>query len=94
MASPTAQSTGLLLAGTYDNLYQGKNIINGVIAMPGSTVTVFDNTTATGKVVAQVVNAGTNSIDHVFNLGIRCDIAFSILITGASGAGIVYFGAN
>jgi len=93
MASPTSQSTGLLAVNTYNGLYVGKNIINGVIAQPGATVTVWDSLTAgSGNVVVQIVNAGTSSLDHVFNLGVRCDIGLSITVSGAPGT--VYFGAN
>jgi len=92
MASPTSQSTGLLAAGTYNALYIGRNIINGVIAQPGATVTVYDSLTATGNVVVQIVNAGTNSLDHIFNLGVRCDNGITIVVAG--GNGTVYFGAN
>lgn len=93
MSSGTSQSTGLLAAAQYDSLYIGRNIINAVIASPGSTVTIYDSLTAgTGKVVMQVINTGTNTLDHLFNDGVRVDIAISVLVTGTSG--IVFFGAT
>lgn len=95
MASPTSQTSGLLAAGTYNALYIGKNIINGTIAQPGTTVTVYDSLTAgSGNIVMQITNPGTNSIDHMLNIGVRCDIGISISVVGASSGAIVYFGGN
>lgn len=93
-ASPTSQSTGLLAPGTFNSVYIGKNIINGAIAQPGTTVTVYDSLTAgSGNIILQIVNASTSSIDHMVNIGIRCDIGISITVTGGTGAN-VYFGGN
>jgi hypothetical protein len=89
----TSQSSGLLVtAGLL--LYTGKNIINGLSATPGNTITVYDNAagTATGTVIAQIVNAGTSTIDFVPAVGIRCDNGISI-VSAAGNGGIVYFGA-
>lgn len=95
MASPTAQSTGLIAPTAGTLVYIGKNIINGITAMPGTTITIYDNAagTATGNIVAQVINAGTSSIDNMFNIGVRCDLGFSVVVTAGAGA-IVYFGGN
>lgn len=94
MASPTSQSSGLIsTAGLL--LYIGKNIINGLVATPGCTITVYDNAvgTATGNVIAQLINPGTNSADLMFNIGCRCDNGVSVVTSGGNG-GIVYFGGN
>lgn len=94
MANPTSQSSGLITtAGLL--LYTGKNIINGLLATPGNTITVYDNAagTATGNVIAQVINAGTSSQDLMFNIGVRCDNGVSVVSTAGNG-GIVYFGGN
>lgn len=95
MASPTSQSTGLLAPTAGTLLYIGKNILNGVIAMPATTITIYDNAlgTATGNIVYQVVNASTSSIDHMLNIGVRCDNGISVVVTGGTGA-LVYFGGN
>lgn len=95
MASPTSQSTGLIAPTAGTLLYIGKNILNGVIAMPGTTVTLYDNAagTATGNIIHQIVNAGTNSLDHILNIGCRFDIGMSVVVTGGTG-GIIYFSGN
>lgn len=95
MASPTSQSTGLLAPTAGTLLYIGKNIVNGVIAMPSTTVTIYDNAagTATGNILFQAVNAGTSSIDHMLNIGCRADTGLSVVVTGGTGA-IIYFGGN
>lgn len=96
MSSTSAQSTGLLAVTTGQLLYAGKNLINGVIAMPGATITIYDNAagTATGNIVAQVVNADTSSHDHIFNVPVRCDLGFTVVISGTTTGAIVFFGAH
>lgn len=94
MANPTSQSSGLLVtAGLL--LYQGRNIVNGLLATPGNTITVYDNAagTASGNVIAQIINAGTSSQEMMFNIGVRCDNGISI-VSSAGNGGIVYFGGN
>ena len=95
MGSPTSQSTGLVpvTAGTLHT--NGRQFVNGVLAMPGATVTLYDNNTgtATGNIVFQVVNAGTNSLDHILQCAVRCDIGLTIVVSGTTTGAIVYFGA-
>lgn len=95
MASPTSQSTGLIAPTAGSLLCIGKNIINGVLAMPGTTVTVYDNAagTATGNILVQVVNASTSSIDHTLNIGVRADNGISVVVTAGTGA-IIHFSGN
>lgn len=95
MASPTSQSTGLIAPTAGTLLYIGKNILNGVVLQPGTTVTLYDNAagTATGNIVFQGVNAGTSSLDHMLNIGCRFDIGMSIVVTAGTGA-VVYFSGN
>jgi len=87
----TAISTGLLAAGTY-LITATKGMMNGVLAMPGATVTCYDNAAgvASGTVLDQAVNAGTSSIDHMYNVPVRFDNGLTVVVSG--GSGIVLWG--
>ncbi len=93
MATPTTQSSGLIVtAGLL--LSAGRGTVNGLSATPGNTITVYDNAagTATGNVLAQIVNAGTSTLDVIFDNAVRADNGISIVSVAGNG-GIVYFGA-
>lgn len=96
MAGPTSQSTGLIAVTAGTLKYIGKNIINGIVAMPGATVTVYDNAVGdtSGNMILQVVNANTSSLDHIMNIGVRCDLGLTVVVSGTTTGGIVFFGGN
>lgn len=92
MASPTAQSSGLLAAGTY-TIFAGKGTLNGILADVGATITAYDNPSAgSGSVVTKAVNAGTSTLDHMFNVAVRFDTGLTVVVSG--GNAIVYWGGN
>lgn len=95
MANPTSQSTGLIAPTAGTLLYIGKNIVNGAIASPGTTVSIYDNALgdASGTLVLRVINPGTTTLDHILNIGSRVDNGISVVVTAGAGA-ICYFGGN
>jgi len=88
--SATAISSGVLTPGTV-TLATGRGTMNGILAQPGATVTIYDNTAASGNVLALVVNAGTNTEEYLFNRAIRHDIGLTVVTAAANS--VVYFGA-
>lgn len=91
MGSPTTQSTGELVPGTF-NIFSGHMFINAVIIQPTAVVTIYDNTAGSGKVVFQYTNAGTSTASVVFRNAIRCDIGATVV--NSAGNCNVYFGAT
>ena len=91
MASPTTQSTGELAPAT-TVVFTGHCFVNAATIQPGATLTVYDNTAASGKVVLQYVNAGTNTESIVFRNAVRCDIGLTVV--GLAANVNVYFGAT
>lgn len=91
MAS-TSISSGILAAASTTVLFDGRHTLNGITALPGAVVIVYDNTAASGKQVAVVDNTGATISQHlIFNDAVRQDIGLTVAVTG--GAAIVYYGA-
>lgn len=90
MSHATSISSGVLTPGT-STLTNGKALLNGVLLQPGATVTIYDNTAASGTVVFLYVNAGTNTEEALFNKAVRCDIGMTVVVAAANA--IVYYGA-
>lgn len=96
----TAQSSGLLGAGTYQ-IFVGRGMVSGVHAISDltnvATVTLYDNATAsaTGNVIAKVngsVTTGSNGL--VLTTPVRCDNGCVAVVSGSgSPQGIIHFGA-
>lgn len=75
----------------------GKNRINAITFLGdgtnASTLTVYDNTSASGKVVAKVVNKTSDQQNHViFTNPVVCDIGIYAALSGVGGTFIIYFG--
>lgn len=90
MGCPTAISSGVLTPGTV-TLFTGRHTLNGVTIQPGATVTIYDNTAASGTVLFLYVNAGTNTETVVFYNAIRAEIGLTVVTAAANS--IVYYGA-
>jgi hypothetical protein len=88
--SSTSISSGLLTPATA-TLITGKATVNGVMVAPSATITIYDNTAASGNVILTFVNASTSTQDALFNRAVRCDIGLTYVISG--GNAIIYFGA-
>ena len=76
----------------------GRNRINAITFLGdgtnASTLIVYDNTSATGKVVAKVVNKATDQQNHViFTFPVYCENGIYAALSGTGGNYILYFGA-
>lgn len=92
MGMPTAVSSGVLVPGTY-TLFAGRHTLNGITALPGATVTVYDNPlAASGPIVETVVNAGTNTVHANYSRAIRLENGLTVVVAAANA--IVRFGAS
>jgi hypothetical protein len=88
--SSTSISSGVLTPGTV-TLATGRGTLNDVIVQPGATVTIYDNTAASGTVLALLVNAGTSTLTALLPKAVRHDIGLTVVTAAANS--IVHFGA-
>jgi len=99
MASSTAVSTGALASGSTTVIANGRSILNSIqVTTDGTnaaTVTVYDNTAASGKVLAVIIVAGA-TLSGSRNLipGLRAEIGLTAVVAGTGATGYVSFGAN
>lgn len=75
----------------------GRNRINAITFLGdgtnASTLIIYDNTAASGKVVAKLVNKATDQQNHViFTNPVVCENGIYADLTGTGGNFIVYFG--
>lgn len=91
MSTPTTISTGELTPGT-SVIFSGHVFLNAVIIQPLGSVTIYDNTAASGKVVFQYANPGNNTESVVFRNAVRCDIGLTAEV--ATSNANVYWGAT
>lgn len=94
--STSSLSTGLLSAST--SVATGKNRINAITFLGdgtnASTLTIYDNTAGSGKVVAKVVNRTSDQQNHIiFTNPVICDNGIYATLGGTGGTFIVYYGA-
>lgn len=76
----------------------GKNRINAITFLGdgtnASTLVIYDNVSATGKVVAKLVNKATDQQNHViFTNPVVCERGVYAALSGTGGNYIVYYGA-
>lgn len=90
MAS-TSVSSGIILASGL--LHSGKGMLNSILITDGSDVTIYDGTTAAGKVLFQAGLTADLAPD-LFNFSppVRCDFGLYVAIT--TGQVIVYYGGG
>ena len=94
--STSSISSGLKSASGL--IVTGKNRINA-ISMLGdgtnvSSITVFDNTTASGKVIAQVNCRASDQQNHIiFANPVVAELGIYVQLSGTGGTYIVYYGA-
>jgi len=90
----SSRSSDLLTADTA--IATGRNRINAVTLIGGSTasaVVIYDNTSATGKVVAKATQATNLVTTHiVFENPVICEIGIYADVSGTDAAYIVYYG--
>lgn len=96
MSGTTAISSGLKTADA--QIYTGRGTLNGLVVNTdgtnAATVTLYDNTAASGTVLSQVIVAGADRThSQIFNLAVRCTTGIYADVTGTGAAYVVYFGA-
>lgn len=96
--SGTAQSSGLLTAAA-TTLVTGKSVVSGLAVITDgtntATVTVYDNTAASGTVIAKMLVPGTvGGREYTIDAAVRADRGVHVTIAGTGAAAIVYFGAT
>jgi len=96
MSGTTAISSGLKAADTL--IYTGRGTLNGVVVNTdgtnAATLTLYDNTSASGNVLAQMIVAGADRTNALlFNLAVRCNNGIYADVTGTGATYTVYYGA-
>lgn len=95
-ARPTARTSGALVAGT-TTLFQGNATLNSIIMVPdgtnAATVTAYDNTAGSGKIIAfaNLAALATGAQFLNFSNALKCEIGLTIVVTGAGTLAFVSF---
>lgn len=76
----------------------GRNRINAITFLGdgtnASTLTIYDNTSGSGKVIAKLVNKAADQQNHViFTFPVYCENGIYGALAGTGGNYIVYYGA-
>ena len=93
----SSNNTGQLSAGSY-LIATGKNRLNALSVVGdgtnAGTVTIYDNTTASGKIIAQGLTRTTDVQQHIiFTNPVYAEIGLYVVVGGTNCKAIVYFGA-
>lgn len=95
-ARPTANPSGALAVGT-TTLWTGKCTLNSIqVVTDGTntaTVTVYDNTAASGTIVALVKILGANLFGGCdFSNALKCENGITVVVAGTGATAYVGFG--
>lgn len=94
----SAQSSGLLAAGT-TTIATGRNYFSGLLVITDNTnvatVTIYDNTAASGTVLAKLSATSTTGANSLaLATPVRCDNGITVVVSGTgTPQAVVYFGA-
>lgn len=79
-----AQARPVNVTGT-GTVFTGPCTFRGfsLFSTAGATVTIYDNTSASGTVLAKVALAATGSTSHDVAAGLRCDIGVHLVASAA-----------
>jgi len=96
MSGTTCLSSDLLSASAI--VYTGRGTLNALTVLTDgtnpATVTVYDNTAASGVVLMKGFVQGTDRTNTIaLNLAVRCKNGLYVSISGTGAAAIVYYGA-
>lgn len=86
----TAIASGVLTSAT--QVYTGRGTLNAVLVEGGATVTIYDNTSAAGKIMFIATAGAGNTNLYGFNTHVRCDNGLHVVVSG--GDCIVYYGGG
>lgn len=96
--SGLAISSGILGAGT-TTIHSGKGILSGIMVITDNTnvatITVYDNTTASGTVLAKCSATSTTGANSLaFVTPVRADNGLTVVVSGTgTPQGIIYYGS-
>ena len=93
-----AISSGILATGSTTTLQTGKSILSGVVAISDltnpATVIVYDNTAASGTVLAKVKAPAAVGVAAItFPTPVRGDIGLTVVVSGTGAEAVVTYGA-
>ena len=96
-ARSLATPSGALAVGT-TTLFNGKMSLNSVIVATdgtnAATVTVYDNTAASGKILTILSVGGTAfSGAQIFNAALRAEIGITVVVAGTGATAYVAIGS-
>lgn len=97
MGQPTAQTSGLLAAGT-TTLASGISILDGYTVLTdgtnAATLTIYDNTAGSGTVLAKLIVPGATNFGHVpLPWHVRALTGITAVLSGTGSGAVIYFGA-
>lgn len=95
MSSPSSRSSDI--KSTSALIATGANKINAITFLGdgtnSSTLTIYDGTSASGKVLAKVVNRPSDQQNHIiYTNPVKCETGIYASLSGTGGTYIVYFG--
>ena len=98
MSRGTASTTGALAVGT-TVVFNGRNTLNSIqVSTDGvnnATCTVFDNTAASGKVLAILTVLGANlNGGRSFDNALRAENGLTVVVAGTGATAYISFGAT
>ena len=98
MSRSTAIATGPLASGSTTTVFTGRGLLNSLqIITDGTnagTVTVYDNTAGSGKIIAVLTCAGAALSDSfVPTFAIRTDIGLTFVVSGTAAVAYASYGA-
>lgn len=97
--SATSISSGALASGSTTVLFTGHNFLNTIVVNSDgtntATVTVYDNTAASGKVLVSFSVSGAN-LNGAFEpkFPIRADTGLTVVVAGTGATAYVMYGAT
>lgn len=97
MARSTALSSGALATASTTTLLTGRALLNSVVIVTdgtnAGTVTVYDNTAGSGKVLVVFTVPGTALSGQLdFSNAVRGDIGLTVVVTGTAAVAYVMYG--
>lgn len=97
--SATSISSGALASGSTTTLFNGHNFLNSIVVTTdgtnAATVTVYDNTAASGKVIAVITVPGASlGVSFVPNFALKVDIGLTVVVAGTGATAYIGYGAT
>lgn len=88
-------SSGSLTANTL--LFDGRNRLNAITVLGDGTnavtVTVYDNNTNAGQIIAKVILKAGNTLEHVlFENPVKAELGLYVVIAGVGAEVFVFYG--